>query len=113
MNSYRLPHGAREAATARATTANPWARVAMSMIATAIFAAGRLTDAVYSISSDTNARGAGGSSMAGPPAPASCLDRSVASSASSFFTERSKRSEEHTSELQSRGHLVCRLLLEK
>src|SRR5690625_5425281 len=26
---------------------------------------------------------------------------------------RSGRSEEHTSELQSRGHLVCRLLLEK
>src|SRR5690625_7008674 len=25
----------------------------------------------------------------------------------------SKRSEEHTSELQSRGHLVCRLVLEK
>src|SRR5690625_7118942 len=29
----------------------------------------------------------------------------------SFITE--KRSEEHTSELQSRGHLVCRLLLAK
>src|SRR5690554_7642760 len=28
-------------------------------------------------------------------------------------TPRSKRSEEHTSELQSRPHLVCRLLLEK
>src|SRR5690625_5487877 len=28
------------------------------------------------------------------------------------LTER-ERSEEHTSELQSRGHLVCRLLLEK
>src|SRR5437870_10601467 len=27
--------------------------------------------------------------------------------------ERARRSEEHTSELQSRGHLVCRLLLEK
>src|SRR5690625_5799388 len=27
--------------------------------------------------------------------------------------KRGKRSEEHTSELQSRGHLVCRLLLEK
>src|SRR5439155_18171913 len=27
--------------------------------------------------------------------------------------EGEKRSEEHTSELQSRGHLVCRLLLEK
>src|SRR5690625_5587192 len=26
---------------------------------------------------------------------------------------RIKRSEEHTSELQSRGHLVCRLLLEE
>src|SRR5207253_10311179 len=26
---------------------------------------------------------------------------------------RVRRSEEHTSELQSRGHLVCRLLLEK
>src|SRR5690625_7118969 len=37
-----------------------------------------------------------------------------------FLTEKDKRkifnkvrSEEHTSELQSRGHLVCRLLLEK
>src|SRR5690625_676300 len=28
-------------------------------------------------------------------------------------TRTSHRSEEHTSELQSRGHLVCRLLLEK
>src|SRR5690625_6851006 len=27
--------------------------------------------------------------------------------------ENIRRSEEHTSELQSRGHLVCRLLLEK
>src|SRR5690625_7124719 len=27
--------------------------------------------------------------------------------------EQCERSEEHTSELQSRGHLVCRLLLEK
>src|SRR5690625_7608940 len=27
--------------------------------------------------------------------------------------DKFKRSEEHTSELQSRGHLVCRLLLEK
>src|SRR5690625_6936375 len=29
------------------------------------------------------------------------------------LTHRETRSEEHTSELQSRGHLVCRLLLEK
>src|SRR5690625_6173736 len=30
-----------------------------------------------------------------------------------FFDQGTHRSEEHTSELQSRGHLVCRLLLEK
>src|SRR5690625_6937428 len=29
------------------------------------------------------------------------------------LAELARRSEEHTSELQSRGHLVCRLLLEK
>src|SRR5690625_5837457 len=29
------------------------------------------------------------------------------------YIDEVKRSEEHTSELQSRGHLVCRLLLEK
>src|SRR5690625_5698243 len=31
---------------------------------------------------------------------------------SDTLTGTNKRSEEHTSELQSRGHLVCRLLLE-
>src|SRR5690554_6962008 len=30
-----------------------------------------------------------------------------------YFIENIHRSEEHTSELQSRPHLVCRLLLEK
>src|SRR5690625_6696763 len=30
-----------------------------------------------------------------------------------FHLLKRERSEEHTSELQSRGHLVCRLLLEK
>ena len=30
-----------------------------------------------------------------------------------IHTNFTYRSEEHTSELQSRGHLVCRLLLEK
>src|SRR5690625_6039843 len=30
-----------------------------------------------------------------------------------IYNEDLERSEEHTSELQSRGHLVCRLLLEK
>src|SRR5690625_6981528 len=38
-------------------------------------------------------------------------DRGLPNRLTSRFT--GKRSEEHTSELQSRGHLVCRLLLEK
>src|SRR5690625_5913081 len=47
------------------------------------------------------ARGVAGRPVSGrrSPAPARCLTK--------------LRSEEHTSELQSRGHLVCRLLLEK
>src|SRR5690625_6197275 len=42
-------------------------------------------------------------------------ERAVASAAKvlSVGDLESMRSEEHTSELQSRGHLVCRLLLEK
>src|SRR5258708_17188856 len=47
---------------------------------------------------------AGGRSRAAPAWPSS-PDRSPRS--------RSRRSEEHTSELQSPDHLVCRLLLEK
>src|SRR5690625_5682906 len=35
------------------------------------------------------------------------------SSIRALVHEPKKRSEEHTSELQSRGHLVCRLLLDK
>src|SRR5687768_17845422 len=46
---------------------------------------------------------------------ASASARASASSAvgSSVSSANSRRSEEHTSELQSRLHLVCRLLLEK
>src|SRR5690625_4651801 len=36
-----------------------------------------------------------------------------ANEAKGYFLAAVSRSEEHTSELQSRGHLVCRLLLEK
>src|SRR6266702_8180015 len=45
--------------------------------------------------------------VATPTLPAVLLPTRVATLASC------SRSEEHTSELQSRGHLVCRLLLEK
>src|SRR3712207_8499273 len=43
--------------------------------------------------------------MRSPPAPPRAISRSSVMTA--------KRSEEHTSELQSRQYLVCRLLLEK
>src|SRR5690625_7110722 len=52
--------------------------------------------------------------------PFGSTDRSLATTApntrpETAFTKMvtTRRSEEHTSELQSRGHLVCRLLLEK
>src|SRR3712207_6913125 len=46
--------------------------------------------------------------------PPSSRNRSIASSVvSNFPCLASIRSEEHTSELQSRQYLVCRLLLEK
>src|SRR5690625_6748371 len=41
------------------------------------------------------------------------LAKSMGSIFRGSFPARERRSEEHTSELQSRGHLVCRLLLEK
>src|SRR2546422_7752215 len=49
------------------------------------------------------------SSAAAPPAAAAPAAPGTAATA----TGAKERSEEHTSELQSRLHLVCRLLLEK
>src|SRR5439155_12289711 len=45
--------------------------------------------------------------------PAACLPPAPKSCDSASMISRPCRSEEHTSELQSRGQLVCRLLLEK
>src|SRR5439155_3494431 len=60
------------------------------------------------------------SSVVAPPAVVTNTS-SLASASTQFSPStyqhgapvRASRSEEHTSELQSRGHLVCRLLLEK
>src|SRR2546422_2615225 len=46
-------------------------------------------------------------------APRGWVNSRAARSSDSRWRARSSRSEEHTSELQSRLHLVCRLLLEK
>src|SRR3712207_8733369 len=45
--------------------------------------------------------------------PGGCCDGRWASSCPARATGTRERSEEHTSELQSRQYLVCRLLLEK
>src|SRR5690554_7020680 len=45
------------------------------------------------------------------PAPAPRIK--TGTQGSQLFSSPGRRSEEHTSELQSRPHLVCRLLLEK
>src|SRR5215208_1082183 len=51
-------------------------------------------------------------SVADPGDPATC-DVILALGGDGTTLAALRRSEEHTSELQSRGHLVCRLLLEK
>src|SRR5258708_27049930 len=48
-----------------------------------------------------------------PSSSSLCISRFATSSASFFSSFVALRSEEHTSELQSPDHLVCRLLLEK
>src|SRR5207247_9997804 len=50
---------------------------------------------------------------AAPPWKRFVVSRSAASNAFTVSSNRFQRSEEHTSELQSRVDLVCRLLLEK
>src|SRR5207253_4588705 len=56
-----------------------------------------------------------GSTLTARRAGGNCASRAIEtnSSATAARVGGSVRSEEHTSELQSRGHLVCRLLLEK
>src|SRR3712207_8539514 len=53
-----------------------------------------------------------GRSQPAPPTETDCSDSSTEVTAPVSITN-SDRSEEHTSELQSRQYLVCRLLLEK
>src|SRR5690606_40735015 len=61
--------------------------------------------------SDSNSRSCPCSSSGGRPLPAAGLRRITSWACTSVRS--SYRSEEHTSELQSRENLVCRLLLEK
>src|SRR3712207_8930286 len=58
-------------------------------------------------------RNTGRSARAASPRRSASRDAAPARQASSPVMAVSSRSEEHTSELQSRQYLVCRLLLEK
>src|SRR5690625_5936681 len=70
------------------------------------------TVVVTDISMESAERVAGEITDAGGKASAFRQDTARAED-SKKAVEYAMRSEEHTSELQSRGHLVCRLLLEK
>src|SRR5690625_7081831 len=70
--------------------------------------------APWATSGATTGRGAGSGAFTGSSATVGVVGTcSSRSSAGRCRRRRGARSEEHTSELQSRGHLVCRLLLEK
>src|SRR5690625_5530215 len=74
--------------------------------------------AIFSLTAGVNPFGAGhqhgiGFSLEGPTALVVSDLFMIAAALVAGIPIILKRSEEHTSELQSRGHLVCRLLLEK
>src|SRR2546428_8347239 len=72
------------------------------------------TTEIYTLSLHDALPISGSSWTAGPPCPARSAWRHASrASTSGRSTRASPRSEEHTSELQSRSDLVCRLLLEK
>src|SRR3712207_7540503 len=62
---------------------------------------------------DTYPRRPPGAPIREPVAASGGTDRYVAGRLRRALVPRYRRSEEHTSELQSRQYLVCRLLLEK
>src|SRR5437660_9768131 len=64
-------------------------------------------------SSDLNFSRAGQKLFRSQPAVSAQIRQLEQEYGEKLLDRAGKRSEEHTSELQSRGHLVCRLLLEK
>src|SRR5690625_5685032 len=74
-----------------------------------------LHDALPISSRSSSTPGSWTAPTSSPHSPWAPISRSSAgpTSMGSWPVGATARSEEHTSELQSRGHLVCRLLLEK
>src|SRR5690625_6471603 len=73
------------------------------------WAAGEATAVAEWLSDDASWSLIGAGTHSGPEAAEQVLPRRMGFS----HALRVRRAEEHTSELQSRGHLVCRLLLDK
>src|SRR5437899_10719944 len=84
-------------------------QVIVSIVSTASFFFNyTATPEIYTLSYTTLFRSSHPAARRRPPSPTS-----TASRRSNRRSRRRSRSEEHTSELQSLRHLVCRLLLEK
>src|SRR5690625_5828275 len=81
-------------------TALAWLRTALALVAGGV--------ALTTLASFTH-----GDRILEVLAALACVAGGIPAISAIFQWRRSERSEEHTSELQSRGHLVCRLLLEK
>src|SRR5947208_6985221 len=81
-----------------------------------IGAAALRTSSLRYLTSDVSARAAGGTAFCFGCSVRNTAERTVSSirriSGRSAWQQAKTRSEEHTSELQSPDHLVCRLLLE-
>src|SRR5690625_6720337 len=84
-----------------------WANIVSASLCTSSASVGEVLSVVSSA-----AVPAAGSSGAVSPLPHAARERGSAIPPATAAS-RVLRSEEHTSELQSLGHLVCRLLLEK
>src|SRR5258708_11590275 len=72
-----------------------------------------LSVAAQEVTPPVVSRGAGLLGAAGPNAMVGTIDLDVSVQGPDGAVIKETRSEEHTSELQSPDHLVCRLLLEK
>src|SRR3712207_8329880 len=72
-----------------------------------------ISPVVRVLCTSSEARSSRRSSASAPPPARATEGVSVYRFGASQLSKRTRRSEEHTSELQSRQYLVCRLLLEK
>src|SRR5690625_6070765 len=88
----------------------PWARLTASTTACPVWTVRRAAEAMATSGDHRSAISAPASTAWARPLESSDRSKSVGPCASALAWRA--RSEEHTSELQSRGHLVCRLLLE-